>query len=406
MKLRTLSFTLAAILVVVAVAFLFGKPETTSWPSAASGQPSGLGAFAELLEQDGYKVSLDVSPYPRLRPGDIAIAARFSDASIPTNAELLERRINQTLRAQSPISRKLTTHMAAGGKVLIAIVPREFNESGTQPATYASTLSSESYKVDWNGDFSQFVTDEEGGEAEGDSPRDFFSDYSNRISLFTSDGGAILAEVQSVGKGASIHLHGGQILFNRSLDQAQHAEVGLALVRKLGPPGSRVVFTEASFGNQGEYSVFTILGPWAVAIRYQALLLFVVIAFTLSIRFGAQAIALPRTRGARDAIDAIAGALRSPKRRAYALQVLLTEAEGKVRRALNASPDLPLAELMAASPPSLAEACRNVRDAVSGGRTISSKEAVLLAATLQREVAQVERARTSQGSRTGMRGAS
>jgi hypothetical protein len=75
--LPTLAWVLFILLIVSAAALRLTETQTRANPSALSFNASGTRAFADLLQREGYQVSVSTSKAPRIRANETAIMFRL-----------------------------------------------------------------------------------------------------------------------------------------------------------------------------------------------------------------------------------------------------------------------------------------------------------------------------------------
>ncbi len=306
------------------------------FPSVTSTRASGYAAFAELLKRDGYDVRLDRSVRPQFAKGDVVIAVTRGSSDPfqePTVDEMLGERPLDLHRDQ------IEAHLRDGGSVIEIINSEYFDQASEQTETvqrnavssqdpsrtYNLSLPIESYG------YSAFEPDA--------APYNAWIVGEYSFVEYAHFGGGLLV---TVGEGLPIT--------NRYLDQDQNAEFFLSLVRNVAPAGSRIVFDESGIGNADDPTVANTLGEWAVAARWQAGLLFAVLIYTLSRRFGTPETETRAVRGSRELFDAVADVFRRTSNTGLALDNLLVECDQRIRRVLNAPTTAKRSDILQTAP--------------------------------------------------------
>lgn len=319
-----------------------------STPSLASYNPSGASAFAELLRQSGYKVSSSYSTRPTLNPGDVAISFMLADRGAFSN--------RTSLQGKEEIA-KSTTEMVAnqvsdGANAIFLQVPENFQSAAPEVRdTAVSQLA---------GNFPKGTVSIRSTERE---PA-FVNLHEKRTEIM--DLGLIekatpFAKFVKVGKGFMIQPVDGMLATNRYIDKADNAQVLMSLVSLLAKPGSRVVFTEGTWGNASPPSLIESIGPWAIGIWRQLIFLGVVVIVTLGRRFGIGSETRRSEQGTKELVDAVSGIYQRAKATRPALQTAVIRAENAIRGRLKLSKEASIRELCHLLPTSLESALANAR---------------------------------------------
>ncbi len=343
---------LAGLLIVSGGLMLLGRNERKANPSATSYQPSGTMAFRELLEQSGYKTEVTLSTRPKIAAGDLLVVFDYLVSADETFFRALSK---QAPKAQEAV----TEHLKAGGRVLLLPVDREFAES----SKLASTTSSAIHSPDSGTPIPLSLGTGQDPETNAmqyleDAPR-------APVSLWLTASDEPFAEAMRYGTGRLIVVRDGIFATNRFLDRKDNARVAVGLVLGLARPGSRVVFDEAGFGNAVEPGLLESIGPWAEAVWFQFLFLFVVVVFSLGKRFGLPTIDRRPQPGARELLQAVSYTLRRGRMTSAALDLTVRDAERVLRRALQIPSDAPPAALVERLPDGLRRALTDVRSAAT-----------------------------------------
>ena len=328
---------LLLILVVSMFMFLIARTEDVAAPSASSSFPSGLGAFAELLRQDGYTVVLDRSEKPYLNSGDLAIAGSINEPGLLSRGPVTP---SKTLSA-------LKKHLGANGRVLELRFSPDFIDSSheAKPVTVINMVEPDHLlKV------TSSTTPTTGIGVSEDPPAfDAWTLNGSRfVSVFVTESGVFTSVMSAIGA------------TNRFLGQEDNARFYLGLVSRLATPGGRVVFVEASIGEFDHKGLISTFGSWAVAAQWQFLFLLLVVAYTVSRRFGFPVDETPAQLGSRQLVDAVAQVFRSSKKLEFASHVLAENALDSVRQSLRLAPGTNKQVVLAAAPQAFADAYAKV----------------------------------------------
>lgn len=374
-----------AILSIVAVLTVFNVRENQSWPSVDNGLGSGLGALRILLDRDGYKTAKSLSPAPQLKPEEVAVVPLIvSDYETPLM--VLQ---GQGRRTESPLQKRLSQHLKSGGRIIVlGILPSL--PLTTAPEAQAYEVSRPDDREEVLNATSVFRDDAEDSSDWVENAPDRLLGLKGPAPLWTYSDDEPLSVLFSEGKGMVVWVRPGWIASNRFLDREDNAEIILDNVRRAAPPGSRLVFLEAAFGNSEEYSIWTLFGGSGVAARYQLMLLAIVVAFTLGIRFGAPYVPRFGQRTSRDMIDAMAEVLRGGGHRKAALKTLASESDHRIRRLFKAPPETPINQLLAKMEPEAREAYLRVTDLSQSDEKVSSSDALSAAKSLDAALTALE----------------
>lgn len=310
----SLTLVFLALLGLTAVAALLavaGRDQRV-WPSIAHRQPSGMAAFAELLRRDGYQVELEAYQRPQFPPEALVVSV-----DLPQDMGLFA--LDGTTRAL--VDSALLSHLAAGGPRMTLVMGEEFERASRNmsEATVQDLQTGRTY---------QLVTDHLYNWVDGDSL--IATESSTWVYVYDRE----------------VYVTSALPFTNRFLDEGDNAELALSLVRRIVPPGSTVVFYEASFGNIAERRFFGTLGSWAVAAQWQVILLLLVVAWTLGKRFGLPAGEYVRERGTRELVDALAETMRSGRQYSWAGLMVRKQALSRARRVLRLPTGTPDSEVV------------------------------------------------------------
>lgn len=293
-------------------------------PSINSFGPSGTSALAQLLRDRGHRVDVDRRARPRLEKNDVALAfAEYSSEAVtPEETNDLDT-----------IGESLRKHAESGGSVVIVELPKHYQDVSRR------ILNGGAVEADDIGRRQKYqVAFDDAPETQ---PLLTVTDSEDAsVQLWTAAESDYLRGYR-VGKGTVLVVKGGVGFTNRFLDRQDNAAASvsiLELVARREAPG-RIVFTEASFGNERTVGLLETIGMWAVASWYQLLFLFAVVIFTLGRRFGYAEVDPFRQRGARELLDAISDTYLRGRHAQIALRIILARVESELRAALRLGRD-------------------------------------------------------------------
>ncbi|MEZ0326169.1 MAG: DUF4350 domain-containing protein [Fimbriimonas sp.] len=319
-----------AILALAAIMLSLGKRETQSFPTADSFAPSGSAALAALLEQQGYRVSIDRSLRPKLHADDLVIA--FEIAEPPTLMEAVQEGVEEGsdtphTEFDKPFNKELLSFLKSGGRALILPIDTDYLAASkavlSAPIPLRAVTGGQPLQVNMAG-----------SQAEVRKATEELTTSFTTVGLWHGPDGDSMVDGVRVGEGTAFVLWNGIIGTNRFIDRADNAALLLQLASVLAPKGSRVVFTEAAFGNVEEKGFLQALGAWADAAWQQLLLLAAVVIYTLGKRLGLPDESKGRQRGTRELVDALADTMNRTHATNLALTTALTRADAELRMAL------------------------------------------------------------------------
>lgn len=290
-------------------------------PSAASYDPSGLRAFADLLRSEGYSVRLDRTPIPNFEKGDVAIAV-FLDKTSSWGGDA---------ETPSNVARALGDHFNSGGSVILSTVP---GDGLPGPKTFSTTVTSILGKPNREA----VVT-----RTEGSGILDQWDECDVYIPSWKA-GASTVAGLHLFEDGGTLHeVADATGATNRFIDRQDNAAFWLDIVRAVSEPTSTIVFVEAASGNADAKGLLGALGEWASLAWAQVLILLLVVGYTLGKPFGLPERGRTTQRGGRDLADALAAILGRSRRYDIAMQALQRQA---VHRTRHRPPDDPVPELI------------------------------------------------------------
>ena len=336
------AWILAGVLIVTIALIFTAREDRQGFPSMTNTRGSGYAAFAELLRRDGYEVRLERSVRPKYAKGDLVIAVTRPIEAPEAIVEFEEAIQEETLVDNH--GEAVLAHLESGGRVLEVLNDSAFEHESdlVKEATRTVTSASAPDKA--------YTLSIPGGEWEDTT---FGAGEAGYTSWYAGD--SPFVDYRRVGDGLLATVSEGLPITNRYLDKDDNAEFYLQLVRGLAPSGSTVVFDEAGIGNAETPTVANTLGGWAVAVRWQALVLFAVMIYTYARRFGLPETERRTVRGSRELFDAIADVLRRTRNTGLALDNLLIECDERIRRVLGAPGSMRRADLLQHVPVALRE---------------------------------------------------
>jgi len=373
-------WALGGLLVVASVLFFFAREERRTFPSAASPRPSGTMAFAELLREDGFEVSVSGSPNPRFDRGNLVIVYQvgvrrdrftiFGDE--PDGDGPSEKR--DPLTAMPAVERALARHIALGGRVLMIGVPENFDEASKSTVELGVLRwDSTAEAVLVSGSTSTIRAEDLIAERAPLLPRERSAVIPTWVG---TDGSSFIEAVSDGGVGALLVVPNGIGTTNRFIARDANASVFLRAVRENAPKGARIVFAEAMFGNVQDPGFIASIGDWANAARWQVVLLFIVVIFTLGRRFGVPIHDRVEQRGARELVDALGDTLDRGRQAGFSLSLVAQDVDLRLRRQYGLMPDAPRSDRDAVIPAELASALREA-EAFENTRIRGANAAVL-----------------------------
>lgn len=331
-----------------------GGGSSQAQPGARQPAPSGLSAFADLLESQGYRVRVDARRRPKLARTDLAVAAFTGPDDAPYLGE----------------------HLATGGRVLAMPVPRNFDSASLVPLAGTSVLQDGRGKP---------MTTTLVLDRSDLLPGELTEKRSDSWAIWFSETESDFAVLYRVGDGVACTLSDGMIATNRFLARHDNAAVMLETVRAIAPQDATIVFLPDTYGAGVEPGLLETIGPWAAAIGGQIVWLLLVIGWTLGRRFGLpDSTAVPQ-RGAAELVDGISQIYDRARATPIALEAAWKSADLRIQRELKLPRGTPREIRDRRIPASLAQALAEVEVA----RTMHPipSVALQLARNLDRELA-------------------
>ncbi len=326
-----------ALLALASIMLSLGKRETQSFPAADSFAPSGAAALAALLQQQGYQVDVDRSLRPKLAQDDLVIAFELPEPAsflgeVQKELETESEEVSSEL--DKPFNKEILEHLSAGGKAIFLPLTRDFL------AASKTVLSAEPVELLPVIGGPPLQANLAGPEVPVRKATQELIDNYTVARLWVDKDGSALVDGVRVGSGTAFVLSNGIIGTNRFIDRADNAALLLKLVSVVAPKGSRIVFTEASFGNVQNKGFLETIGAWADAAWQQLLLLGLVVVYTLGKRLGLAEEQKTKQRGSRELVDALADTMNRANATELAMNTALRRTDAELRIALKLPKDI------------------------------------------------------------------
>ncbi len=364
--LRTAAMILLGMLAISTIIITSGRQSSTTWPSVSSTRPSGTAALSELMKSEGWSVEVDRSHKPKAGDGELVVAFVLESAEAFTS----QGEDDEVLAYVN----HLREIAKSGATVVILPVSRLYDQesqdvvveevSASFAADYKAEVTTRSY--------AKKVATQIGYELPA-----------GRYAAFSTASGSFV-EAAKLGEGSLWVVRDGIGATNRFLDQAQNAEFYSALLTRLAGGSREIRFAEAGFGNAEAQSLLTVMGPWAKAFQWQAILLLLVVIFTLGRRFGKAEIDPERQRTTRDLLIAAGHAMQRGKHGQLALDMLYRESMDRVRNACGALQTESDADVLHRLPPDLTITLKRVGGMPAA--STSKKEMIAAIEAMNRQV--------------------
>ncbi len=320
-KFKSLVFVLAGILIVSGLAFQFRVGRSKVAPLVSSFDPGGAAAFFELLNRQGYDVSVSDQPTGLT---DDSLLVFF----LPAKGAIEGFRDSNEEDPRYTIAKKLVTQAVTRGRSVLIL----FTDSTE------SDLSSRATEVPVSGPASQTAklfgpSSVESNfplqSAVGDSPID-----AGPYSVWGNSGGTV-AEAIASGPSVVAGVRFGELALNKYLSSADNAKVLMQIVRSVAPPSGRIQINEAPVDGGSPTSILDVLGPWAKAGWSQFLAWFFVLALVLGVRFGRANNSRTAQNDSKNLLGALANTLAGQRSGEDALAIVARDCDRKVREALH-----------------------------------------------------------------------
>ncbi len=315
---------LFGILVISGFALALGSRETSTEPTISNFDASGSAALYSLLQKAGYQVSVNTATKPHLGPRDVAICfseektkQAVDDAPFPSTSD------STADDEDPPFKKNLTGYLKSGGRAVTFIYPSNFADASHRalqdpPLEVKNKIVPKTLKL-----LGANVQPLEASLPVNDLGQIPVTIWKQNEDPFVW--------VSHVGKGKIVVCNDGLAASNRFIDKADDAELVLSAIELVARPGDRLVFTEASFGNVADPGFFESLGEWAVSAWRQAIVLFIVLVFTLGRRFGYPEERRRVVQSSRDMAEAFGDLLERARRNDVAVEAALERLDHKLR---------------------------------------------------------------------------
>jgi len=363
-----IAWILTGLLGLSAALLSMGQQDSETNPDSSSYSPSGLSAFRQVLMDAGYQVVINRQERPKLQPNDVAIA--FERKTKPKDQSIALTEVKSEEKMFQSYFQNL---IEVGHKGILFKIDKDYYTASKQatagpPAVVKDAIKGTEYHVSQSSDLDQL---------------NYNSDDGN-LTLLTTPTSAF-ARIQQKKNGQLIVVRDGIGVTNRFIDKADNARCFVSLVAAMAPPRSRIVLLEASFGNVRKPSLMEAIGPWANAAWQQLLFLGLVIAYTLSRRFGIGEETRPVQRGSRELVDALGDTLGRARANQATLAALAKTADNDIRLALKLPRDATRAERDRHLPATLQSALAHL-DAAATMERIPEDQALILVKRAQTEL--------------------
>lgn len=375
---------LLGILIIGSFLLLIGRPESSTYPSADSFQPSGLRAFRELLAENGYSSRLNTRARIQVEEGEILVIPRF----FATRGE------SQNSGAPSLYDTSLAKILSEGHDAIILSVPSDFPKTPPKAERATVAVEVDSATKTFQVSFGRSIfRDLNTGILRASEIFDIYQSLSiqSEASIPVASAYKVplvwLAKVNyKNGKSSTVlWFQPGVLATNRFIDQDQNASLLLASIKSMAPKGSRFVFLEAAFGNYAEPGLLGTIGPWAVFAGWQFVFVFAIVVFTLGQRFGLPSEGHAKQKAARELVHALSGIYRRAKSTHGALEIIYLDARRTLLNVLKLPSDTSDARLAERLPDSLVRALTQVE--VATKQRVPEEVALSLVRRLESEMA-------------------
>ena len=326
--LPSIAYTLVGLLLLSAILLSIGHTDDSTQPAADSYTPSGMRAFAELLQREGYRVEIDQSSRPGAGPGDTVIGFTLEGSGSAISAKVDKTR------------EYIDALEAKGANLIIATLPGDFQKASRAiidrpPVPITNVITGEKLQV------TAAISDDEQPETKKKSGAKEDSAQDASIWLWDADkpGDLFSVSLGRVKRGTEIEFDNGLFLTNRFIDKHDNAALAISVIHAIASPGSKLLFAEGTWAPPTEKGLFATIGTWAAAGYYQSLFLLAVIMFSLGFRFGLPDEVKRTQRGARELLDAVAFTFRRGKHATAALKSVNDRIDREIRSMLRLAID-------------------------------------------------------------------
>lgn len=340
-----------------------------------------------ILREQGVSIQQSLEPEPSLRSSDVAIAVWMDATDV-------EAQTWAAMHETMPEWRGVVEHVRSGGTAVVLEMPSDFDEASLAVAEEGVRVSPMGSELVLR--VSAPPTDRSWSWMEEDF------DTGRRPALWKwtdeRDSASPLASIERLGDGRVLFVRPAIGATNRFIDRLDNAEVFARMLAAPADTGKRLVFVESTFGNVRAKSLAAELGSWVEAARWQALLLAIVMAYSLGRRFGLPETSIRRQRGARELLDAVADTMSRAKRTDLALRLLLDHVDHRLRRTLNLSPEASAKDRNARLPEKLVRVLQEAQAAMPAA--VGPREAHRISTRLLAELRAFEEGAKASGLRT------
>jgi len=322
-KLKWLVSAAIGILIVVGVLLSIGSDPDATAPHTDDFGPSGLSAYARLLERQGFALEFDQRRRARPAENDLLI--------VPWDGFQWDSDGDETYY------KSIEDFVLAGGSVMVL----DFSDAvGAPQPTEIAAGWGQRYRITpfWVGT---------------DTGSFFRVVPKTEIVLAGADTNVSVKALQ-IGEGRAILVRQAQFLNNDHIAEADNARYAVDLVRSFRP--GRVVFAETLMRGPEVKGLFATLGNWASAARWQFFLLLAVVIIATTVLFGPPRRDVTRQRSARDLVDAVADVLRRGHKHYEIAYREREDARLRVVQVLGCDPRTEWAELLPRLPDGLKSA--------------------------------------------------
>jgi hypothetical protein len=302
---------LVVLLVGASVLLAFSREDDRTFPSLTSNRPSGTAAFARLLAEADYQVRGDRDPAPRLRLDEVAVAF-----------------IDESNDGGEAFDAALDRHLKRGGRALVIFVDEQLPNLASETTAVEITRQgepAETLRLRPSPDFNYLPETE-------DPILDLWTDSEDLTTV---------ARLVAKGEGARLEVATMAPFANRFLDLEGNAAFALDVLGTIAGDRKRVVFLEAAFGNAYRVGLARAVGPWLAALQTQAIVLFLVIVYSLGKSFGIVREQPRPESGARELLDGLAEVMRRGRKADAAWRMVALYGMTLARRRARLGADAP-----------------------------------------------------------------
>ena len=303
---------LLGLLALAYILVLLGKVQPRDRMTSANLGDSGTSILRELLTQRGYRVRVEPSPRPRLAKDELAVVFVSLEAAGRAGRD------EEGGDGRGGDGRGGASLLAFGGRGAPLLAFVRAPESGDDKTrTLANGYTGETVPVAVSSGTPGVLSDGAPG----------------ATTVFLADDApvAVLApDPENGGLPVAVMAHG-ELALNGRIAKAQNAGVALALVSALAPRGGKVVLWEGA--GSAASGLLESLGPWAFAVRNQALLALLAAGLLMGSRFGLSPRSRPVQVGAREQADALGNLLRRWRGPAVGIEAAVEQGRRRLVRA-------------------------------------------------------------------------